>query len=165
MRISVISLILALAIISVMACKRENPKPPAEEKPKYSFRHDGFLEVRSSDGKYKTTIDIEIVEKETEILQGLKYRDKMDKNQGMLFIFEEVYYHDFWMQDTYMSLDMLFIDQNDEIFQIVKNTTPFSEERISPTKPNRYVLELVAGAADYHGIEETDRVIWYRKKN
>ncbi len=165
MRICLTVLLMILMINTMMACKKSEPKPTPDEQPKYSFRHDGFLEIRSADGKYKTTIDIEIVEKEQEILQGLKYRDKMERNQGMLFVFEEIYYHEFWMQDTYMSLDMLFIDQNDEIFQIEKHTTPFSEERISPKKPNRYVLELVAGSADYYEIEETDKIIWYRKKN
>jgi len=144
-------------------CKKDNPEPPSVN-PKYDFRLDGNLDIIAKDGKVKASIDIEIVAKEEEVIRGLKYRDTMAANQGMLFIFSSPYYYDFWMQDTYLPLDMLFINTDETIFQIHENAQPFSEERISPTQPNSYVLELNAGIAQKLNIETGDKISWQKSQ-
>lgn len=163
------NLFLVILLISlcsfITACKKERNASDIPEKPLYSFRHDGILEVRSADGKYKATFNIEIVEKEAEVTRGLKFREHMEPDQAMLFVFSDVDYYPFWMQDTYMSLDMLFIDQNNSITQIEENTTPFSEEQIYPQKPHKYVLEVLAGTVKNLNIQTTDTVIWHYKKD
>jgi uncharacterized membrane protein (UPF0127 family) len=152
-----ISLILA---IGIQSCKAASEEPAQAKIP--SFRNDGKLEIHSSSGALKATFDIEIAEREAELMQGLKYREKMEAGQGMLFIFEQVDYHSFWMQDTYLSLDMIFIDHNNTVVSIAKNTTPYSEEPIFPDMPNKYVLEVLAGTTDRLNIKESDIVTWKR---
>lgn len=143
------------------ACKSQ---PPASDKEEFKpvFRKDGTLWVISPVGETKAAFDIEIAEKDKDVLQGLKYREDMEDNQGMFFIFQYLDYHSFWMQDTYLSLDMIFIDHYNKIINIAKNTTPFSEDPIFPEKPNQYVLELLAGTTDKLNITDTDEVTWQR---
>ncbi|HCM15389.1 MAG: DUF192 domain-containing protein [Candidatus Cloacimonadales bacterium] len=151
---------LLISILFACGC----PKAPMEEKDNsgYSFRKDGTLQIHSATGILKAEFDIEIVESQSELAQGLKYRESMAETQGMLFIFEQIDYHSFWMQDTYLSLDMIFIDHYNKIINIAKNTTPFSEDPIFPEKPNQYVLELLAGTTDKLNITDTDEVTWQR---
>ncbi|MDD2684138.1 MAG: DUF192 domain-containing protein [Candidatus Cloacimonetes bacterium] len=143
-------------IFSLQSCKAKSN--PEETIP--TFRHDGFLKIHSADGTLKAEFDVEIVRKDFELARGLKYRDSIKANQGMLFIFDFADYHSFWMQDTYISLDMLFIDLDNHIVNIAKNTTPFSEEQIFPEAPIKYVLEILAGTADKLNIQKTDKVTW-----
>ncbi len=152
-------IILLVAMILAWGCKKPETEP-VEQAPKYEFRKDGILEIIGQDNAVKTSFEIEIVQKEEEVMRGLKNRDKMEANQGMLFIFANPDYYDFWMQDTYLPLDMLFIGADKIIFQIHENAQPFSEERISPIKPNSYVLELNAGIAAAQKIKTGDRISW-----
>lgn len=155
--LALLTLLVALSLLN--GCKKAEPEP-VPESPKYSFRHDGDLQILASDGSVKTAFAIEIVQTEEEIMRGLKFRETMAENQGMLFIFSNPDYYDFWMQDTYLPLDMLFIGADKTIFQIHENAQPFSEERISPTQPNNYVLELNAGIAKKLNISPGDKITW-----
>ena len=154
-------LILLLAFGLLGACAKK-AEPEAEAKPKYEFRHDGNLEIISTSGTTKASFKIEIVEKEDEVMRGLKYREKMDADQGMLFIFPVLDYYEFWMQDTYLPLDMLFCSADEVIFQVHENAVPFSEERITPEKPNSYVLEINGGLANQLNINPGDKISWKR---
>ncbi|MDY0152182.1 MAG: DUF192 domain-containing protein [Candidatus Cloacimonas sp.] len=156
-----VSIVLLIALSLVYGCKQEAPAPVAE-KPKYEFRHDGSLDIISKDGKIKCSFRIEIVEREDEVMRGLKYRESIEPDQGMLFVFGKADLYDFWMQDTYIPLDMLFIDVEETIFQIHENAQPFSEERISPTQANNFVLELNAGTAKKMNIQTGDKISWKR---
>ena len=73
------------------------------------------------------------------------YRESMAENQGMLFDPEGASDTAFWMKNTYIPLDIIFIDINKRISYIVENTVPFSEELIEAPAIYRYVLELNAG--------------------
>ncbi|HQB98588.1 MAG: DUF192 domain-containing protein [Candidatus Cloacimonetes bacterium] len=156
-KIILVSLLILAGLVS-QSCKAKVEESPRSVVPE--FRKDGVLEIHGSDGSLKATFEIEIARKESELMRGLKYRDKMQENQAMLFIFEFLDYHSFWMQDTYLSLDMIFIDHNNQVVHIAKNTTPYSEEQIYPEKPNKYVLEVLAGISDKYQIKETDIVTW-----
>lgn len=156
-------LLLLLLLFSLQACKAASSK--GTDKPVPSFRHDGYLKILSASGETKAQFDIEIVSKDAELAQGLKFRESMAENQAMFFIFEYVDYHSFWMQDTYMSLDMLFIDSSGTIITIAENTPPFSEQQIVADKPNKYVLELLAGTAQRLNLKETDTVSWHYKED
>lgn len=162
MRKNIVQLLLLLMAFSILGACSPKEKPEEEPAPKYEFRHDGNLDIISPDGKIKTSFKIEIVVSEAEVMRGMKYRDKLDKDQGMLFIFPVPDYYDFWMQDTYLPLDMLFISADETIFQIHENAVPFSEDRISPEKPNNYVLEINAGIAKELKIKTGDKISWKR---
>jgi uncharacterized membrane protein (UPF0127 family) len=158
-----ISTLLLIALSFVYGCKKEAATPTVEA-PKYAFRNDGSLDIVAKDGSIKGSFKIEIVEKEEEVMRGLKYRESMEPDQAMLFIFAKPDYYDFWMQDTYLPLDMLFIGSDETIFQIEENAKPFSEERISPTQVNNYVLEINAGIAKQMNIQTGDKISWKRNQ-
>ncbi|MCB5265762.1 MAG: DUF192 domain-containing protein [Candidatus Cloacimonetes bacterium] len=164
MKKSLFIFILICTALLLGACKKDSSSKDSPEN-KYPFRKDGTLQFHSPAGELKAEFDIEIVQKEAELLRGLKFRDKMLANQGMLFIFEYVDYNSFWMQDTYLSLDMVFIDQDYKVIHIARDTPPFSEELISPPSPNKYVLELLAGSADKYNLKEKDIVSWQTLKD
>jgi uncharacterized membrane protein (UPF0127 family) len=88
----------------------------------------------------------------------------MEPDQAMLFIFDGKQPYGFWMQDTYLSLDMLFIDEDGTIFQIEPDTPPFSEDLIQAQAVNKYTLEVLAGTCQRLGIEVGDRIAWERTK-
>ncbi len=151
-------LLLILLLISFASCKAADTQSSSDKIP--TFRKDGSLEIRSPKGELKASFDIEIVSSDYELARGLKYRESMAENQAMLFVFDFADYHSFWMQDTYLSLDMLFIDSDSLVVNIAKNTTPFSEDQIYPDKPIKYVLETLAGTADKLKLEPKDKVTW-----
>ena len=85
------------------------------------------------------------------------FRETMDDGHGMLFVFEDQREVGFWMKNTPMPLDLVFIAQDGTI-KAVKQGEPFSEAVISPGVPVRFVLELKAGIAAKNGIVDGDKV-------
>lgn len=108
------------------------------------FQHDGNL-VFIAGNDTLATIEVEIVNKPDAIVQGLMYRRKMQDNRGMFFDFPNVQKRYFWMKNTYIPLDIIFVDSQNKIVNIAENTEPFSEERIESVFPAKYVVEVNAG--------------------
>lgn len=134
----------------------QTPNPP--------FRHDANLVLYRNPNKSDTLkiLEIEIVEDEYGITRGLMFRKKMEENRGMLFIFPNVDMRSFWMRNTIMPLDIIFISEAKTIVTIQKNTTPFSEKSIPSSAPAKYVLEVNAGFADQYGLQNGDHLNWNR---
>jgi uncharacterized membrane protein (UPF0127 family) len=134
-----------------------------EDKPKmdyYNFTKEGELSFTDSLGTPKTKIDLELADNEYERELGLMKRVEMKENQGMLFIFPEEQIRSFWMRNTLISLDMIFINAEKQIVTIHKNTTKLSDQTYPSTKPAMYVVEVVAGFTDRHNIQVGDRIDW-----
>lgn len=91
--------------------------------------------------------------------RGLMFRRSLPAQHGMLFDFGQPRPVAMWMRNTFISLDMLFIDQKGQITRIVPNTVPFSEEVIASDGPVRAVLELRGGVTAAMGIEPGDRIV------
>ena len=83
---------------------------------------------------------------------------------GMLFVFNEEQPRSFWMSNTPVALDILFVDADSQVVTIAKYTTPLSSERYESGAPVQFVVEVPAGFADSHGILEGDRTRWRRVK-
>lgn len=115
------------------------------------FSHDGYLDVEL-DSAQTYRFDIEIVDDLVGRQMGLMFRRKMDFNRGMLFIFDEIEPRAFWMKNTYMPLDMLFLDENLTVVQVSKATRLFSTSQVACRIPSKYVLELNLGVCDSLGI-------------
>lgn len=129
------------------------------ETPNPVFRKDGELIFRK-DGKADKAlkIDIEIADDEPERIQGLMYRDSMPEFAGMLFLFPIEEPLDFWMKNTHISLDIMYVNSDRRIVSIASNTIPYSQEQIPSIKPAQYVVEVNAGFAARHGIKEGDYI-------
>lgn len=101
--------------------------------------------------------DIEIADDMGEREQGLMFRQQMDDDHGMLFVFEDTREVGFWMKNTPMPLDLIFIGQDGRVRAVMRGE-PFSTAVISPRTPVRFVLEVKAGIAEKAGIGEGDRL-------
>lgn len=122
----------------------------------YRFKKEGELILVDSLGNKKIGLEIEIADTEYEQALGLMYRTSMEETQGMLFIFPVEEIRSFWMMNTLISLDMIFLDANRKIVTIHRNTQTESEQSYRSTKPAKYVLEVIAGFCDKYGIAEGD---------
>lgn len=110
-----------------------------------------------ADGKsHKFTVELASTPIEQEI--GLMHRNTMAEDHGMLFDFHEERRASFWMRNTFIPLDMVFIHSDGRIEAIRQNAVPHSEDPIGPRAPVRAVLELVGGTAQKLGIKPGDRV-------
>ncbi len=90
--------------------------------------------------------------------QGLMNRREMPADHGMLFVYQKPQQASMWMKNTFLSLDMLFIDEKGRIVQIIPSTTPLSEDNISSKIPVKAVLELLAGTCHKKRIAVGDIV-------
>ena len=90
--------------------------------------------------------------------QGLMHLRELPAGRGMLFVFDRPQYVSFWMKDTYISLDLAFIDANGLVVNIASGTRPLSVDPILSAAPVRSVLELAAGTAARIGLKPGDRV-------
>jgi uncharacterized membrane protein (UPF0127 family) len=106
------------------------------------------------------TVDVtlEVASTPETLQRGLMYRQSLADGHGMLFIFAQDSDHEFWMKNTYISLDLVYISADGKIVGIHANATPLSEATISVGRPSRYVLEVPAGYTARRGIAPGDRV-------
>jgi len=121
-----------------------------------SFKKEGQLTFLKNQEK----LTIEIADNEAETMQGLMYRRTMPDSCGMVFIFADSQPRSFWMKNTYLPLDILYLDDSKKIVTIQANRTPFSEEEIPSFEDAKYVLEVNAGYCKRKGIEKGDVVNW-----
>lgn len=128
-----------------------------------AFTPEGVLDFVRPDSSIITRIVIELAETPEEQAQGLMYRRTLPDRGGMIFIDAEESMRSFWMKNTALALDIIFVDQHGEIVNIVKRTTPYSEDFIESTAPARYVVEVRAGFTDRYGITDEDHIIWRRQ--
>ncbi len=160
MRLTVaLSLCLSMLLL-LMSCRRTS-SPPAPPERSIPFREDGRLAfVR--DGDTLVVIAIEIAETDSARQRGLMERTHLPERSGMLFIFEQEEIQGFWMANTPLSLDIIFVNRDSQIVSIAKYTRPYSSETISSQYPARFVVEVPAGFTDTYGLLEGDRIRWRR---
>jgi uncharacterized membrane protein (UPF0127 family) len=104
------------------------------------------------------TLNVEIADDDAERARGLMFRERLADNHGMLFHFQEPEHASFWMRNTIISLDIIFIGVDGRILNIAERTTPYSEAPIPATGLTRGVLEIRGGRAAELGIRPGDRV-------
>lgn len=102
--------------------------------------------------------EVELVDTPQTRSVGLMHRRALAPDRGMLFDMERTGEASFWMKDTYVSLDIIFIDIDGRVVRIAAETTPLSERPIMSGAPVRFVLELVAGTAAAIGLQPGDVV-------
>ncbi|WP_319568711.1 DUF192 domain-containing protein [Cohaesibacter marisflavi] len=115
------------------------------------------LVIKSGQTNHAFTIELAL--DDASRMKGLMYRTSLADRNGMLFDFgntEPVY---MWMKNTYISLDMIFVEPDGRIHHIVKGTTPLSESVIGSAGPVRYVLEVPKGTVDKLNIKVGDELL------
>jgi uncharacterized membrane protein (UPF0127 family) len=114
------------------------------------------LEIASKTGVH--TFSVEMAENDADRAKGLMFRKELPEGRGMLFDFHRDQDVSFWMENTYIPLDMIFIRGDGRILRIAENTEPLSTRMIPSGGPVRAVLEVIGGTARKLGIAPGDRV-------
>lgn len=109
-------------------------------------------------GQDSILLSVEVASTPEEKKQGLQGREDLPKNHGMWFVFEEDVQDPFWMHNTPIALDILFIDKDYKIVDLVKEAVPNSDTLIVSRQPYRYALEVKAGSVDTYGLAIEDAV-------
>ena len=104
-------------------------------------------------GRDPIEVSVEVVDTPAARQQGLMYRKQLAANAGMLFLFERPEHHTFWMHNTLIPLDMIFITSDWTILGIVENASPLTDTGRSVPGDSQYVLEVNAGFARSHGLQ------------
>jgi uncharacterized membrane protein (UPF0127 family) len=114
------------------------------------------VEITGKSGVHVFTVEIADTEAARE--RGLMFRKELPAGKGMLFDFQKDQPVGFWMKNTLIPLDMLFIDKRGRVVSIAHSAKPLSEEVISSGAPVRAVLEVIGGTARRLGIQPGDQV-------
>lgn len=126
----------------------------AEDNP-LAFGHSS-LSIQTHDGIY--TFNVEIARSEQQRARGLMYRKGMKAHEGMLFLFEADQMVSMWMKNTYIPLDIIFINKEGGIVHIAKSTVPHSLDVISSRMPVISALEVNGGVTKRLNITIGDRI-------
>jgi uncharacterized protein len=153
--------ILLLALLAAGACPARNDGSPA----KPPGRAAGAASAGGADapatsaqvvlmppGRDPITVKVEIADDEAERTRGLMFREQLAPDAGMLFLFERPAQLAFWMRNTYLPLDMIFIEPTMTILGVVENAEPRTDDSRFVTGHSQYVLEVNAGFSRQHGL-------------
>jgi len=139
----------ALALLLPTACASRAPEPAAAPAPRV------VVETRAG---ARHVVTVELARTDAERARGLMHRTALAPDAGMLFLFDESAEHAFWMKNTLIPLDMIFIAEDGRIAGIVARAIPGDLSPRSAGGPSRYVLEVNGGWAEAHGVGPGDRV-------
>jgi uncharacterized membrane protein (UPF0127 family) len=145
--------LLVFLVFVSFSCKKsqKNTVKPFE----ITFKKEGEL-VFLNKNDTLVQLDIEFAETDYEQQTGLMHRNSMETNQGMLFIYEDERPRPtFYMKNTKIPLDLIYIDSDLNVVEINKDAKPFDESTIKAYKPAQYVLEVNAGFADKYNITDS----------
>lgn len=151
-----------MAALVIAGCSQPAPEPPATaaapgrvEGPRATLP-DGF------------TIRLELALSPEEIANGLMFRPSLAADRGMLFLFDEARRPSFWMKNTLIALDLVFLDPTGTVVDVIPEVPPCAADpcpTYSPEAPALAVLELGAGSAKAHGIERGATLLFERVPN
>ena len=159
-------LLYSSALLFLTACGDEAPDTASTASPDTTaatipFRQDGDLTFLR-DGEPLVDVAIEIAETDSARQRGLMQRGPLPEKSAMLFVFDEEEMQSFWMANTPVALDILFVSADSQIVDIAKYVQPLSPKNVTSSDPALYVVEVPAGFTDSYGLSETDRVRWTR---
>lgn len=113
-------------------------------------------------------IAVEVVSDQLTRAQGLMFRSSLGTDRGMLFVFQETAVYPFWMKNTLIPLDIIWIDETRAIVDIARDVPPCKADPCPSYPPKaaaRYVLELAAGQAAARGLGVGDRLVFEGLEN
>lgn len=153
------SIIVFIFIILFSGCgdsgKKESQEPAKKGR---TVVPETSLTFLSESGENISTIEVALADEPMERNQGLMDVRSMPENVGMLFIFDENAPKSFYMANTLIPLDIMYVNSDSVIVRIYQNTTPFSSESLPSGAPARFVVETNGGYSIAHGITEGMKV-------
>lgn len=150
-----------LMLLVILGSSCQNSPEPVPAAPEIPFRVDGTLDfVRMGEPLF--SINIEIADTDSLRERGMMQRTSFPPESGMLFLFDNQQLRQFWMGNTPLSLDLLFIANDSTVVAIAKYAKPYSDDPIVGSSPAQFVLEVPGGFVDSKGIVEGDQIRWSR---
>ena len=150
-----------LLVASLAGCSAEQPSGISEPPP-VRTAPSGLslvpLQIQSGGRNHDFTVEVAATSEQQ--AQGLMFRERLGPSEGMLFPFPSPRPASFWMKNTLIPLDMIFIRPDGTIGRIAVNTVPHSLEPVAFNEPTAAVLELAGGRTVQLGIKPGDRVRW-----
>jgi hypothetical protein len=144
---------LAASLAGLLLSCRPAPPPPAAP-PRAAPRPS--VSIESPSGR-SIAVEVELARTPEEQERGLMFRERLGPASGMLFVFGDTSEHVFWMKNTLIPLDMIFIDEAEEVVGVVERAEPLTLVPRTAGVPSRYVLEVAGGFAAEHGVRKGDR--------
>lgn len=126
------------------------------------FKDEGDLYFIGAEGDTLKRLDIELAETDEEINYGMMFRKSMDENTGMLFLRNEERQQSFWMKNTYVSLDIIYINKLNEIVSIQRNAVPLSEQSLPSEGFADKILEVKGGYTEKYNLNKGTKILWNR---
>jgi uncharacterized membrane protein (UPF0127 family) len=123
----------------------------------FSCRDSPRVVISTREGK-ELTVQVEVADTPAKREQGLQYRRELGDDQGMLFLYPSERPQTFWMKNTPIPLDLIFIDGDRRIVGVVQEAVPFSTAILSVSVPSQFVLEIKGGLSRHRGIGVGDAV-------
>ena len=143
-------------LFSFTSCKKEQKvvKPI-----KIEFKKEGKLTIfKSTSDTIISHFDIEIADNNYETQTGLMHRQTMQNDRAMLFIFPDMRMRSFYMKNTYIPLDIIYLDKERIIVSIQENAKPLDETSLPSLFPAQYVLEINGGLSDKLSLKVGDKI-------
>jgi uncharacterized membrane protein (UPF0127 family) len=134
--------LLSISLVGLAACSKASQGP--------------VVTVHAAKGDAQVTVELALTREEQ--ARGLMYRTELPEDAGMLFVFDGESERTFWMSNTPIPLDIIYIRGDKTIVSIAANATPYSEKQIPSRGPAHYVLEVNGGWAARHGVKSGDSV-------
>ncbi len=147
--ILVVLIVIAISIVYLAAHNKNVDKSKVDNYSQVDFLHPGGM---------SDTVYVEVADDMQSQEKGLMYRTSMDHDKGMLFVFDQEARESFWMENTPLPLDMVFVDGNMNIIDINYNATPNSTNVFTSRSPCKYVVEVNGGYCNEQNVSIGDRI-------
>ncbi len=158
--------ILSIFLISTLlaaACGENAERERTEsETATRTLDYTATVDFLNSRGEAVVSVDVAVADDNDSRSEGLMGVKELPENAGMLFIFEDEAERSFWMANTPLSLDIIFVDEQMEIIRIHRNTVPYSHENVVSEGPAMYVVEVNGGFTLRHDITEGMSIAYER---
>lgn len=142
-----------------LSCKEEEKAARQVTTTPIEFKKEGEVYLVKTSGDTLQHLEVEIADDDYQRETGLMYRTDLKENHGMLFIFEQEQPRGFYMKNTNIPLDLIFLNADNKIVSIKKNARPQSMETIESESPAQYVLEINAGLSEEWNLQPGDSLI------
>ena len=143
----------------LIGCKDEGKSTKAISTPEIEFKKEAEAYLVKPEGDTLKRLELEIADDDYQRETGLMYRKSMEQDRGMLFVFDNEQPRGFYMKNTYIPLDLIFLSSHNKIVSIAKDAKPEDLSTIPSNVPAQYVLEINAGLSDLWNLQVGDSLI------
>jgi uncharacterized protein len=116
--------------------------------------------VRFETSRGPWVVQVELARTDEQRARGLMFRRDLPRDRGMLFVFDETAEHPFWMRNTLIALDMIYLGDDRRVVGVVENAAPRTDTPRTVGKPSRYVVEVAGGEAAAHAVGPGTRAVF-----